>query len=98
MTSKNQRRPYTTLLQHILSVSNTKMARSTTSQVTYTSKNIQHSFFFNVSFKTILVCFVFALAPGSYDVEKSDKAIHQASAISFGVKYKDQKLDDIPGN
>lgn len=42
--------------------------------------------------------FVFPLAPGSYDVEKADKAIHQASAISFGVKYKDQKLDDIPGN
>lgn len=45
-----------------------------------------------------MFCFVFALAPGSYDVEKADKAIHQTSAISFGVKYKDQRLDDIPGN
>lgn len=37
-------------------------------------------------------------APGSYDVEKSEKIIHQSSgAITFGIKYKDQKLDDIPG-
>ena len=42
--------------------------------------------------------FVIFLAPGSYDVEKSEKIIHQSSgAISFGIKYKDQKPDDIPG-
>lgn len=44
------------------------------------------------------IFFLLLLAPGSYDVEKADKAIHQTSAISFGVKYKDQKLDNIPGN
>lgn len=37
-------------------------------------------------------------APGSYDIEKAEKKVHQASsAYSFGVKYKDQKLDDVPG-
>lgn len=40
----------------------------------------------------------FFLAPGSYDVEKSEKIVHQSSgAITFGIKYKDQKPDDIPG-
>lgn len=39
------------------------------------------------------------LAPGSYDVEKSEKIIHHSSgAITFGIKYKEQKPDDIPGN
>lgn len=38
------------------------------------------------------------LAPGSYEVEKAEKIVHQSSgAISFGIKYKDQKIDDIPG-
>lgn len=37
-------------------------------------------------------------APGSYEVEKAEKSVHEsASAYSFGVKYKDQKLDNIPG-
>lgn len=37
-------------------------------------------------------------APGSYDVEKSEKKVlHSSSAYSFGTKYKEQKLDDIPG-
>lgn len=37
-------------------------------------------------------------APGSYEVEKADKSVHQrASAHSFGVKYKDQKPDNVPG-
>lgn len=37
-------------------------------------------------------------APGSYDVEKSEKIIHQSSgAVTFGIKYKEQKPDDIPG-
>lgn len=37
-------------------------------------------------------------APGSYDVEKAEKIIHQSSgAITFGIKYKDQKPEDIPG-
>ena len=32
-------------------------------------------------------------------MEKSEKIIHQSSgAITFGIKYKDQKPDDIPGN
>ena len=43
-------------------------------------------------------CFVPFIAPGSYDVEKSEKIIHQSSgAITFGIKYKEQKPDDIPG-
>lgn len=38
------------------------------------------------------------LAPGSYEVEKSEKNVIQStSAYSFGLKYKDQKTDDIPG-
>lgn len=45
-----------------------------------------------------MFCFAFFLAPGSYDVEKSEKIVHQSSgAITFGIKYKDQKHDDIPG-
>ena len=37
-------------------------------------------------------------APGSYDVQKAEKIIHQSSgAITFGMKYKDQKPEDIPG-
>lgn len=37
-------------------------------------------------------------APGSYDIEKSEKVIHQSSgAITFGIKYKEQKPDDTPG-
>lgn len=37
------------------------------------------------------------IAPGSYEVEKSDKVIHSSSAYSFGIKYKEQKTEDIPG-
>lgn len=38
------------------------------------------------------------LAPGSYEVEKAEKSIHQSKgAITFGVKYKEQKVEDIPG-
>lgn len=38
-------------------------------------------------------------APGSYDVEKVDKNVLQSSpAYSFGMKHKDQKPDDTPGN
>lgn len=38
------------------------------------------------------------VAPGSYDIEKAEKKVHQASsAYSFGVKYRDQKTDVIPG-
>lgn len=44
-----------------------------------------------------LFCFTIS-APGSYDVEKSEKIIHQTSgAVTFGIKYKEQKPDDIPG-
>ena len=46
------------------------------------------------SFITILLL----LAPGSYEVEKSEKnVIHSSSAYSFGIKYKDQQVDNIPG-
>lgn len=42
--------------------------------------------------------YLLVLAPGSYDVEKADKKIHGSSpAYSLGVKYKDQKPDEIPG-
>lgn len=31
-------------------------------------------------------------------MEKSEKIIHQSSgAVTFGIKYKEQKPDDIPG-
>lgn len=37
-------------------------------------------------------------APGAYDVEKADKKIHNTSpAYSLGVKYKEQRPDEIPG-
>lgn len=37
-------------------------------------------------------------APGQYDIEKAEKTIHhQSGAVTFGIKYKDQKPDDIPG-
>ena len=40
----------------------------------------------------------FFLAPGAYDVENADKKIHESSpAYSLGVKYKEQKPEDIPG-
>lgn len=38
------------------------------------------------------------IAPGSYDVEKADKKIHESSpAYSLGVKHKEPKQEDIPG-
>lgn len=38
------------------------------------------------------------LAPGTYDVEKAEKVIHQSTgAVTFGIKYKEPKPDDIPG-
>lgn len=38
-------------------------------------------------------------APGSYDVEKVEKNVHQTSpAYSFGVKYKDHRQEYSPGN
>lgn len=39
-----------------------------------------------------------SLAPGSYDVEKADKKVHESSpAYSLGVKHKEVKPEDIPG-
>lgn len=44
---------------------------------------------------TITFCI---LAPGSYDIEKAEKKVLQSSsAYTFGIKYKDQKVDNIPG-
>ena len=41
---------------------------------------------------------LFIIAPGSYEIEKAEKRVHESSsAYSFGIKYKDQKTDDIPG-
>lgn len=41
---------------------------------------------------------IFFIAPGSYDVEKAEKrVIESSSAYSFGMKYKEQKTDEIPG-
>lgn len=38
-------------------------------------------------------------APGSYDVEKSEKSIHQtSSAYSFGIKHNEHKTENLPGN
>lgn len=40
----------------------------------------------------------FSTAPGAYDVEKAEKVIQQSTgAVTFGIKYKDPKPDDIPG-
>lgn len=37
-------------------------------------------------------------APGSYDVEKADKKIHESSpAYSLGIKHKERRPEDIPG-
>lgn len=45
--------------------------------------------------KISLACFI---APGTYDVEKAEKVTHQSTgAVTFGIKYKDPKPDDIPG-
>ena len=45
-----------------------------------------------------LLCIYFA-APGSYDVEKVEKTVHQSSpAYSFGVKYKEREQEHLPGN
>lgn len=42
--------------------------------------------------------FLSILAPGSYDIEKGEKTVHQASpAYSIGKKYKDKKPEDVPG-
>lgn len=46
-----------------------------------------------------IIIFVSRVAPGTYDVEKADKKIHESSpAYSLGVKYKEPKLEEIPGN
>lgn len=37
-------------------------------------------------------------APGSYDVEKADKKVHESSpAYSLGIKHKERRPEDIPG-
>ena len=42
---------------------------------------------------------MFFLAPGTYDVEKAERVLHQSTgAVSFGIKYKEPMPDDIPGN
>lgn len=39
------------------------------------------------------------LAPGSYDVEKVEKSVHQSSpAYTFEPKYKEEKHENLPGN
>lgn len=49
--------------------------------------------------KKLIFILILNLAPGSYDVEKADKKIHESSpAFSLGVKYKEQKPEEIPGN
>lgn len=45
-----------------------------------------------------MIFFASFTAPGSYDVEKVEKNVHQSSpAYSFGVKYKEQKEENLPG-
>lgn len=45
------------------------------------------------------IFFCCILAPGSYDVDKADKKIHESSpSYSIGTKHREQKHDDIPGN
>ena len=37
-------------------------------------------------------------APGTYDVEKAEKVIHQSpGAVTFGIKHKEPKPEEIPG-
>lgn len=51
-----------------------------------------------ILYKKMLISFFLQLAPGSYDTEKSMKTILDSStAYSFGIKYKEPKLDDTPG-
>lgn len=52
-----------------------------------------------VLFRNAFMCnYLLISAPGSYDIEKSERIIHQSSgAVTFGIKYKEQKPDDIPG-
>lgn len=46
----------------------------------------------------ICVIFFISIAPGTYDVEKADKRIHESSpSYSLGVKPKEPKHEDIPG-
>lgn len=52
----------------------------------------------NHIFKTVYNLFIYFAAPGSYDVEKADKKIHESSpAYSLGKKYKEKKPEDMPG-
>lgn len=50
-----------------------------------------------------MYCFFFiiyfaSIAPGTYDVEKADRKIHESSpAYSLGVKPKERQPEDIPG-
>lgn len=53
--------------------------------------------FFFFHFNDIVFSFGF-LAPGTYDIEKAEKVIHQSpGAVTFGIKYKEPKPDEIPG-
>lgn len=64
--------------------------------VKYFALYFAHQFDCKASVKTLK--WISFSAPGSYDVEKAERTIHQSSgAISFGIKYKDQKIDNIPG-
>ena len=50
-------------------------------------------------FQNNILNILFIAAPGAYDVEKAEKVIHHSTgAVTFGIKYKDRKPDDIPGN
>ena len=55
-------------------------------------------FFEEKTHNEIIIHYI-SLAPGAYDVDKADKKIHESSpAYSIGIKHKEQKPDDIPGN
>lgn len=61
----------------------------------YIWKNCSHYLKLRINFVSLNS----AAAPGSYDVEKADKKIHESSpAFSLGVKYKEPKQENIPGN
>lgn len=62
---------------------------------------MQYNYLFLISFRKSFTNYFsnFYIAPGSYDVEKADKKIHESSpAYSLGVKYKEPKQEEIPGN
>lgn len=53
-----------------------------------------HKNFFN----NVTALLLILTAPCAYDVEKAEKVTQQSTgAVTFGIKYKEPKPDEIPG-